>query len=205
METQQEQPQEEHQAQRGQQSFFKPDEAYRMPHIEDMQWSPSAIVKAMAKYLSKDEQRPTMKFIHLNDRFAEATDGHRAIRIGRSDFDSSDSIPNGSFRPVKDGKDYLLVLPPKELQLPGPNLDAVFPAEWEHQFNQKGFAGDGHTSVAITLKKLAAYKIALSHLYMVDVPTGDYVVLVRGPKEPVVFMGEPFISCIMPIDVKEGD
>jgi hypothetical protein len=151
--------------------------------------------------VSKDETRLALMFINVNDHFIQATDGHRFIRLERDRMVVP--IPNGAFRAVKDGKDFILIALPHNLDLPFPNADTHMPEKWDTTLELKAFDPKGLGDIAQLLYKLAKLDICISHHYAEDLPAGDYQVLVSGPGKAVIFIGD-YTAGIMPLKLAEG-
>lgn len=180
-----------------QDELYSPDDVYRMPAIGV--GGPAHIIKCMVPYLGHDDTRPALKFINIDDKSIYAADGKRLIRMDRDKLVVP--IPNGAFRPVKDGKDYLLIAHEAELALP--NLDGLVLNSHLHEFKLAGFDNDGGPDVSQLLYKLARWGVCISHKYAQDVPCGDYVVRVGSSQQPVTFKGE-FTCVIAPLRL-EGE
>jgi hypothetical protein len=180
---------------------FHPDDAYKMPSIEGVKLSPANIIRCIWPYVSKDETRLALMFINVNDHFIQATDGHRFIRLERDRMVVP--IPNGAFRAVKDGKDFILIALPHNLDLPFPNADTHMPEKWDTTLELKAFDPKGLGDIAQLLYKLAKLDICISHHYAEDLPAGDYQVLVSGPGKAVIFIGD-YTAGIMPLKLAEG-
>lgn len=92
-------------------------------------------LKALLPFISTDETRWALQFIHVSDdgEFCEATDGHKAIRLPRVDV-SADLLPGTCYRPVKDAGGFVLLphpdaaasFPPIARILPGPAHNATW-------------------------------------------------------------------------------
>lgn len=184
-------------AEEEQKELFNPDDVYKMPAIEGVDTSPAGIVKAMVPYLSEDPIRPVLRFIAIGPKWVSATDGHRFIRIERDRI--AIPIPDGCYRPVKDGKDYLLIAQPHDMELP--NMDLAMPAEWDTQFELE-YWPKSHAGIAELLFQLAHLKTCISADYAAEIPRGKYQIRVGRPSQVVLFHSEDFIVGVMPLKVE---
>lgn len=180
--------------------LFKPDDVYRIPHIEHMELSPAYVVKCLVPYLSKDETRPALSFINITEKALQATDGKRFISVDREKIWVP--IPDGAYRPVKDGKDYLLIAHTEQLGLP--KVDALVPESWVHELEVKAYDSDGHSDIASLLYRLARWGTCISSKFAEDIPRGDYKVRLGGTKTQVVIFVGKFTVGIAPLQVLEG-
>lgn len=173
--------------------LFKPDDAYRIPSIGKSSDNPATVIKNMVPYLSLDPERHALRYLKVGAKWLEATDGHRFIRYPREKF--MPDIPGGSYRCVKDGKDWLLVAQVEQLEFPG--LDPFLAMPPKAVFDLR-FDADGHTGIGVLLFKLAGHDVALSHVYAGDLPPGQYKVTTGEQKSVVLFQGDYSVG-IMPL------
>lgn len=176
--------------------LIKPDAVYKMLHMENMALSPATITKRLMPYLSDDETRHALRFLNFEEDLVSACDGHRFIRIDRDKIPGD--IPEGAYRPVKDGKDYLLIKHQAQLELP--DVDAVMPSTFDNEFELKAFDATSRGGVAELLYRLAQRSICISHQYAEEIPFGDYKVKMGKPgqKQVVLFEGIYTVG-IMPL------
>ncbi len=180
-----------------QQNLIKPDQVYKMLHLEDVALSPATVIRRIAPYRSDDETRAALRFITFEEDLISACDGRRFIRFDRSKMAMDIDVPDGSYRPVKDGKDFLLIAHSQQLEIPD-LVDAVMPSTFSGEFPLKHFdaAGDG---ISELLYRLAQHKISIKSQYAEEIPFGDYTVKLGGPKQVVLLVGDYTVG-IMPLN-----
>ena len=178
-----------------QQNLIKPDQVYKMLHLEDVALAPATVIRRIAPYRSDDETRAALRFINFQDELISACDGRRFIRFDRDKMAMDIDVPDGAYRPVKDGKDFLLIAHSQQLEIP--DTDAVMPSSFTNEFSIKQFdaSGDG---VSELLYRLAKFGISIKSQYAEEIPFGDYVVKIGGPKQVVLLVGDYTVG-IMPL------
>ncbi len=178
-----------------QQNLIKPDQVYKMLHLENVALSPAMVIKRIQPYLSDDETRPALRFINFEEGLIHACDGRRFIRFEREKMAMDIDVPDGGYRPVKDGKDFLLIAHSQQLEFP--DVDAVMPTRFDHEFTIKNFdaTGDG---ISELLYRLAKFGISIKSQYAEEIPYGDYTVKLGGPKQVVLLVGQYTVG-IMPL------
>lgn len=178
----------------------KPDKVYKMIHLEGVALSPAVAMKRMVPFLSQTEEEPNheFRFLRFENKLASAQDDHRFIHLERDKL--AIDVPDGYYRPVKDGKDMLLIAHQVQLDLPALDLGAQMPTHFDNKFELKKFDAASLGGVAELLYQLAQRGLTISHQYAEQIPFGDYTVKMGKPgqKQVVLFEGIYTVG-IMPL------
>jgi hypothetical protein len=182
-----------------QSELFKPDEVYAAPFIDETRNNPAKMVGYLAKFCGDDDNRPVLAFINVTEKFYQATNGHAFLQVDREALWIK--VPEGAFRPVKDGKNWLLIAHPGEMTLP--NFESMVQMTEVERFQFKKFdAKNGH-GIAYMLYELSKRRVVVSHQYLELLPPGDYEVRLGPAGAPVVFTNETYTAGIAPLKLED--
>jgi hypothetical protein len=178
-----------------QSELFKPDEVYAAPFVDETANNPARMVGYLAKFCGDDDSRPVLAFINVTENFFQATNGHCFLQVDREELWIK--VPEGAYRPVKDGKNWLLIANPGELNLP--SLESYVQTQDVERFHFKKYdPKDGH-GIALMLYELGKRKVVVSHQYLELLPPGDYEVRLGPTGSPVIFSNDTYTAGIAPI------
>lgn len=158
----------------------------------------ATILKSILPFVSTDETRHVLQHVNLAGVYVEATDGHKAIRFNRAALDCPDA-PDGVYKVVKDGKEYLLVPAPDAGTFP--NMANIIPTKWRRQIT---IHVGGKTWEGEALFKLARAGVRMDPKILGALPEGHYTVGVTSATGPVLAQSHQAIVVLMPMRGEKG-
>ena len=155
-------------------------------------------VKALLKFISKDETRYALKFLGVFPDYVAATDGMKLLKIKRTPNCFSNLVHGRSYSVAKTGKDFMLVPEADAEQFP--TCDAVIPKKEDAKFyfneatSQKRGAYLGRV-----LFHLAHCGVQVNSDYVEALPDASWEFYITNPLCPVLCISKNMTAVLMPM------